>query len=141
MNIAHQPLQAEVSERGSALRAAIQRQLNLWGAAGLADDMALIATELVSNALLHGKPPVRVRLGSRCATDGGMSLRLEVSDTGTGLDIARIRAHWSHPSFSLAEGGRGLYLVDALCAAWGNVRGSHTHTVWAEVRTQSRADE
>jgi signal transduction histidine kinase len=43
----------------------------------VADDAALVVTELVTNALLHGGPPVRLRL--RDVPDG---VRLEVAPTG-----------------------------------------------------------
>lgn len=59
-----------------------------------------IFTELVSNAMRHGKTPMEVRV--EC--DGDF-VRLQVSDSGRGFE--RLPAH---PPL-LGEGGRGLYIV------------------------------
>jgi hypothetical protein len=69
---------------------------------GLADDAAIVVTELVTNALLHGRPPVRLRLHE---VRGGV--RLEVADRGAELPVAVRRS-------SVAMTGRGLALVTAL---------------------------
>jgi hypothetical protein len=89
---------------------------------GVADDAALVVTELVTNALLHGSPPVRLRLQD--VRDG---VRLEVADGGTELPVAVRRS-------SVAMTGRGLALVDALSRSWGveqDERGGKV--VWAEL--------
>lgn len=92
-----------------------------------ADDMELIASELISNAILHtpagdggGEFTVTVRTGDDWA-------RVEVSDTGTG--------HW-HPPDSEdldAEYGRGLAIVAALADKFGHDVSAEGQTVWAEV--------
>jgi anti-sigma regulatory factor (Ser/Thr protein kinase) len=80
----------------------------------LADDLELLASELVTNAL---------RYGTRAAGDDAVELVLwpadghywlAVSDPGTGVP-ALTRAN------TQAHGGRGLLLVDALSAAWAVV--------------------
>ena len=73
----------------------------------VADDAALVVTELVTNAVLNGGPPVRLRL--REVPDG---VRLEVADRGPELPAAVRRS-------TVAMTGRGLALVDALTRAWG----------------------
>ena len=98
-------------------RQALDRSL-----AAVADDAALVVTELVTNALLHGGPPVRLRLSE--VPDG---VRLEVADQGAELPVAVRRS-------SVAMTGRGLALVDALSRSWGvepDAQGGKV--VWAEL--------
>jgi hypothetical protein len=61
-------------------------------------------------------------------------LRVAVTDAGTGAPEPR------HAS-STREGGRGLYLVDALTSAWGmEPRPDGGKVVWAELtRTGARS--
>ncbi|WP_394620015.1 ATP-binding protein [Lentzea sp. JNUCC 0626] len=83
-----------------------------------AEDLIIVADEMVSNALRHGSTPRAIRL--RRQAD---SLRLEVDDGST------TTAHARTPDF---HGGRGLTLIGTLAAAWGqNVR-ENGKTVWAE---------
>jgi anti-sigma regulatory factor (Ser/Thr protein kinase) len=83
------------------------------------DDLKLVATELVENALVHG----RGRIGLRLETDGD-ALRLEVTDEGENAAI-RIRTQGKE------TGGWGLVLVDRVAIRWGAFEGT-TH-VWAEL--------
>ena len=88
----------------------------------VADDAALVVTELVTNALLHGGPPVRLRLRPLPA-----GVRLEVADRGADRPVPVRRS-------SVAMTGRGLALVDALTRSWGvdeDDRGGKV--VWAEL--------
>jgi len=74
----------------------------------VADDVALVCSELLTNAMLHGALPVRV------AVDRGFTgaVTIAVSDGGRALPkIARDVA-------DDAEGLRGLVVVDALSQAW-----------------------
>ena len=67
--------------------------------ASVADSARLGVSELVTNAILHGAPPVTVRV-----TASADVVRVEVEDTGTKLPI-RLRAGGG------AMTGRGLGLV------------------------------
>ncbi|MDK1472513.1 ATP-binding protein [Streptomyces sp. 549] len=116
-----------------ALRGEIRRRLQSWGLSDVSDDAQVVWTELVSNAVRHGTPPLAVTVVLRRTSDRRRAVRIEVSDAGTGVDIGRLQARWRHPAFDLAEDGRGLFLVDALCDAWGDRRRCHGHTVWAEI--------
>jgi serine/threonine-protein kinase RsbW len=97
----------------------------------LVDDLLLLTTELVTNGVRHspagrgGSVDVSVRLG----TD---RVRVEVSDPGSGFD------HVPHVPGTLSEGGRGLFLVEALADRWGIADGART-TVWYELGVEGGA--
>jgi anti-sigma regulatory factor (Ser/Thr protein kinase) len=91
------------------------------------DDLELIASELMSNAIRHtpsghdgGTFAMTIRWAPRAA-------RIEVEDHGTG--------QWNAaPHAAFAECGRGLVLVSALADDSGHDdTGDRHHCVWAEV--------
>ena len=85
--------------------------------------LLLTFEELTSNAVRHGRLPVRVTVTT--AADGWL---IDVTDAAT--DRAPVPAEGRDP----ARGGLGLYLVARLCAAHGwSVRRGRKH-VWACVR-------
>ena len=84
------------------------------------DDLRLVLSELVTNAISHGEgPTIDVRL-----TGDGPVVRGEVVDQGDGFAVPP-------PRTLDAPGGRGLAIVGALSQHWGIERGS-TH-VWFEL--------
>lgn len=70
------------------------------------EDAMLIVSELVTNAIQHGRPPVRLRL---CLTPADVTI--EVEDGGDG----RPRRRWPGTE---ALGGRGLAIVATLSRQW-----------------------
>lgn len=106
------------------LRARIDTLLPERGA-DLVSDLQLVATELVTNAYVHGRPPVRFAL-TRPGSNG--LLRIEVSDCGPALPQVR------HPDLHTPH-GRGLLLVAACSVRWGVITDAGPgKTVWAELR-------
>lgn len=87
----------------------------------LADDAALVVTELVTNAQLHGRLPAELRL-----LMGDGTVRVEVEDGGRSLP---------QPGGYGAEAvtGRGLGLVAGLSRAWGVDLLPSGKVVWAEL--------
>jgi anti-sigma regulatory factor (Ser/Thr protein kinase) len=89
-------------------------------------DLALVITELVSNAVVHGRGPVVFRL----QLDEG-TVRGEVIDQGSGFE------HEIREQGPDEVSGRGMFIVEALTNSWGTHEGT-TH-VWFEVAAQGDA--
>lgn len=73
----------------------------------LLDDALLLISELVTNAVLHGGPPIGLAID--CDGEG---LRVRVRDGSTA-------APQRGPADDDAERGRGLTLVELLTTTWG----------------------
>jgi anti-sigma regulatory factor (Ser/Thr protein kinase) len=104
-----------------------QLQLRLPGGlpADLVDDLLLLATELVTNSVRHSPAGLEGGIGVAVVLAPDR-IRVEVSDPGTGF------RHVRHQPGTLSEGGRGLFLVEAISDAWGMGEGPGT-TVWFEL--------
>ena len=87
------------------------------------DDVALLASELATNAVLHGARPIAVAVEA-----GGHRLRVEVSDAAPALPVELDLG----PEI---ENGRGLAIVEAVADEWGAERvAGDGKVVWAELR-------
>ncbi|MFE7119740.1 ATP-binding protein [Streptomyces sp. NPDC057654] len=96
-----------------------------WGVRGRGEELLLCVSELATNALVHGVPPGRgFRVVLRLSSDG--VLRLEVHDSGGGCPRIRLEAS------TASEGGRGLFLVEALSDKWGVGERIPGKVVWCE---------
>jgi len=106
-------------------RSAVREALSGWGLSDLEPVASLVATELVTNAVIHADSgPTQLLLSVDDAR-----LRIEVTD-GDATRLPR-RMHRE----VTAAGGRGLALVDSLSAAWGTRRPriGRGKTVWCEL--------
>jgi anti-sigma regulatory factor (Ser/Thr protein kinase) len=103
--------------------------LHRWGAAERSDDIAIVMSELLTNALRHALPapgeigPRRpIQLG---LLQPGRCVLCAVADPGTAAPVPQA------PGF-LAETGRGLHIICALSDNWGYTALSGTgKVVWA----------
>jgi anti-sigma regulatory factor (Ser/Thr protein kinase) len=111
----------------SGVRTEVSRRLGEWGLEDLSFTTELILSELLTNAIRYGAPPVRVRLLF------GRTLVLEVSDGSN--TSPRLR----HAS-TTDEGGRGLFLVSQFADRWGTRYVARGKVIWAE-QTLDRTSE
>ncbi|WP_406459803.1 ATP-binding protein [Streptomyces sp. NBC_01622] len=100
------------------------RLVTKWGHPALAGDVAVVVSELMSNALLHGS--LRDRLIRVQINATGVVLRVEVSDP------RGERLPSPCPVGDTDQFGRGLLLVGALSHQWGWEPRSVGKTVYAE---------
>jgi anti-sigma regulatory factor (Ser/Thr protein kinase) len=100
-------------------RQAATEQLAAWGLDEEAFVIELVVSELVTNAIRYGEPPIQLRLIRDRA------LICEVSD-GSSTSPHLRRAH------AYDEGGRGLLLVAQLTQRWGSRQTGSGKTIWAE---------
>ncbi|MEU6066923.1 SpoIIE family protein phosphatase [Streptomyces sp. NPDC047082] len=101
------------------LRARATGQVEAWGFGDLAMTTELIVSELVTNAIRHAAPPIRLRL----LRDTRLTLEVaDASSTAPRLRHAR----------STDEGGRGLFLVAQLAHRWGARYTAGGKVIWAE---------
>jgi GAF domain-containing protein/anti-sigma regulatory factor (Ser/Thr protein kinase) len=103
----------------------VAQALREWQRDGLTDLRAgaqLAVTELVTNAQLHARPPIVVRV--RLLTDG---VRLEVADGSHSMPIA--------PTGGTATGmtGRGMGIVRSVARRWGVDPAPDGKVVWCEL--------
>ncbi|NGO10286.1 SpoIIE family protein phosphatase [Streptomyces sp. HC44] len=106
-------------ERVAATRQYATEQLTEWGLDEAAFVTELVVSELVTNAIRYGEPPIRLRLIR------DRTLICEVSD-GSSTSPHLRRAH------VFDEGGRGLLLVAQLTERWGSRQTVNGKTIWAE---------
>ncbi|TVZ96271.1 SpoIIE family protein phosphatase [Streptomyces sp. BK340] len=94
-----------------------------WGARDRADEIELVAGELITNALMHTEGSAIVTL--RVLEGSGRRLRVEVEDSSSALPRRRDAG---------VDGvsGRGLLLVDRLADVWGVEARGGGKCVWCE---------
>lgn len=108
-----------------------------WGRESLTDNLSVIISELVTNALRYGMAGVRVN-GFTAAEPVRMSLLRQgasvlcaVFDPGSALPVVKVADY-------LAESGRGLHVVESLSDSWGWTTPDSTgKVVWALVSSGS----
>ncbi|MFF7865073.1 SpoIIE family protein phosphatase [Streptomyces qaidamensis] len=98
------------------------RTLRSWGISAEADTVLLVVSELVTNALVHTQGAVRVEL-----TLAADRLRVTVGDSSPRAPAKPVVVDWE------STGGRGLFLVEAVSAAWGSVPVGGGKQVWSEI--------
>ncbi|MEU9284348.1 SpoIIE family protein phosphatase [Streptomyces sp. NPDC048275] len=101
-------------------RSSVCQQLSTWGLEELDFTTELVVSELVTNAIRYGRPPIQLRLIHDRA------LLCEVSDASSTTPHQRRARVYD-------EGGRGLLLVSQLTERWGTRHARRGKTVWAEL--------
>ncbi len=101
----------------------------------LAECAELGVSELIGNAILHGEPPVRMRMRGTPEHP-----RIEVSDGSTRPPVLP-EANTRHPidDDPLITFGRGLDIVARCCTAWGADVDENGKVVWFVPTTETRS--
>ena len=105
-------------------RCEVTRRLSPKVAVRALEDVRLLLTELVTNALRHSKASAGDEIGVKAEVRDG-TVRLEVSDPGNDGPVTP-----REPGSN--GGGYGLFLVERLTDQWG-VDSRDRTTVWAEL--------
>ncbi len=113
-------LPRDLRSAGTA-RQLVKDAASAWGAGGVEDTLALLASELVANAVRHGESDVEIMIRLN-----GDAVRVEVRDRSGGDALRR-------EATEDAESGRGLALVEALSEAWGVDPTPEGKSVWFEL--------
>jgi anti-sigma regulatory factor (Ser/Thr protein kinase) len=112
------------------VRAFLRSTLETWKLDGFGDITELLASELVSNVVVHVGHPMTIRIARR--PDG---IRVEVQDSSQQLPVLETPDPTS-------EHGRGVFLVDALASDWGtDVHPEDGKTIWFELDTTTATIE
>ncbi|MGK5632938.1 ATP-binding protein, partial [Streptomyces sp. URMC 123] len=101
------------------VRADARRHLIRWHLDDVTYAVELILSELITNAIRYGTPPVHARLINDRA------LTCEVSDSSSTSPHLRYAADDD-------EGGRGLYLIAHLSDHWGTRYSPRGKTIWTQ---------
>jgi anti-sigma regulatory factor (Ser/Thr protein kinase) len=94
-------------------RAHTRQVLGRWSVPGVVEPVVLVVSELVTNAVRHGRPPVELLLRRV-----GRGVRVDVRDESPAFRPAK-RARDVAPADLEAEGGRGLPIIDAVSVDHG----------------------
>jgi len=121
-------LQASTASASRARRF-VDEVLSRWHCADVLDDVQLLVSELVTNAVVHAGSDVEIAV--RLLPD---SVRIEVVDRAPTTVL--------RPSTPRAEdeSGRGLLLVETLASAWGVEPLEGGKAVWFEVPRLDRSE-
>jgi anti-sigma regulatory factor (Ser/Thr protein kinase) len=115
-------LDVESDPRSVALaREFVRSRLVGWEMADKVEPATLIASELVTNGVLHARTALQLTLIAEETT-----VRIEVSD-----DNPRVPTTGACPPD--ATSGRGLALVSSLASSWGIEHRDNGKVVWAEL--------
>ncbi|HTS99672.1 MAG TPA: ATP-binding protein [Streptosporangiaceae bacterium] len=109
-------------EQVSAARSFVAKAL---GEADPATEVAvLLASETVTNAVLHSNSRRAGGTVTITAVEIGGGVRIEVADEGSDLSAPVVKGN------GCVSGGHGLFLVQTLADQWGYLRDEYGTTVW-----------
>jgi serine phosphatase RsbU (regulator of sigma subunit)/anti-sigma regulatory factor (Ser/Thr protein kinase) len=111
----------------ASVRHHLRDLLERWNSESILDELELVLTEILTNALVHGQSDVDVRMRRHV---GG--IRLEVQDNCPQPPVPTVIVADDAVNAE-AESGRGLLIVDALSTEWGSSPAGRGKTTWVEM--------
>jgi anti-sigma regulatory factor (Ser/Thr protein kinase) len=133
---------APVPESARAAREFTVATLHEWQLESLIEDAVVIASELATNAILHGTPaatgdaandPERARVELSWCVQASRLICVVTDQAGAPPAVAALDPE--------AESGHGLRIVGALAVAWGwTILGAGEKAVWAALDLPGHAD-
>lgn len=115
----------DLDSRPELVRAArrfVERTLGAWEMPEYLDEALLVASELVTNSILHARTDLRLTLRS----DGVTGVRVEVYDENSRMP----NPAWAPTD---ATSGRGLNAVAVVASTWGAEDRGDGKVVWAQL--------
>jgi serine phosphatase RsbU (regulator of sigma subunit)/anti-sigma regulatory factor (Ser/Thr protein kinase) len=109
----------------------VRKCLEQWDTPEISDALEMIASEAVTNALIHADSDVGVRL-----REYDDHVRLEVRDSDAHPPLPSAMSVSDEDEQAQAEHGRGLVIVDSLATAWGSSPHGRGKTVWMELKSE-----
>lgn len=107
------------------IRRAVSARCRDWGWAGRADEVELLVSELVTNAVVHVGGTVAVTL-----TASSSSLTVAVADTSLDSPSPKSAGPWE-------TSGRGLVIVESIADDWGIDPSGPGKSVWFSLHDRS----
>ncbi|MFD9137078.1 ATP-binding protein [Streptomyces bottropensis] len=114
-------------ESAGVARRLVRTALAAWHQDDLIDNAENVITELVSNAVDHGRLP-SIRILVTCSSEGWIRLGV--------VDRSRVLPTLPADSNGDQIRGRGMVLVDALSDRWGTDLHRWGKTFWAELKVE-----
>jgi CheY-like chemotaxis protein len=108
---------------GAQVRARLRGLARRWPLGHVMDELQLLTSELVNNAVVHAQSGVLVTVRRHRG-----AIRVEVTDWGLGTPRPA-----NAPTASTATSGRGLRLIDAMASGWGAAIDDVRTTTWFEL--------
>jgi len=109
------------------VRAFLRDLLERWNRTGTLDEMQVMASEVVTNALIHAHSRVDLRLRRY-----PNRIRVEVQDSDPNPPVPTTLLE-DDAGNEVAEHGRGLLIVEALARAWGSSPAGRGKITWFEI--------
>ncbi|WP_432109635.1 ATP-binding protein [Streptomyces sp. AA1529] len=111
-------------ESAAIARRLVRAACTAWALEAVADDAALVVSELVANAVQHAR---RESIRVVVERTGLRTVRVAVADFSRARPVARAVGEGD-------EDGRGLALVEELAVGWGADERRWGKVVWAELQ-------
>lgn len=105
----------------SCARTFASETLERWECPQLNDEVRLVVSEVVTNAIIHARTDMTLTL-----LNMGDNLQIRVSDGDS-------RPPKLRSANTSDTGGRGIFLVEAICSAWGVDDQPPGKVVWLDI--------